>query len=512
MLRCTSFLGVLSTHSISPLSMRYPQGIISDIEKNETVIRSSKRQVLFFKMQQPQLNLSSYNAQFANVNQFCLTTDCLTVSVDIDSDVVQIKTDFLAHEAVYFIKEKQKILYSNCMNWLISHYQGTLNIDELALVEAISFQVILPPRTIYKEIHASALNENITIFIENEQAVVKIIKNQFMPQYVYNSSLLQDPQPLSFLVKKLLKGSLDNLENLPHAIFLGPNNYLNDIQSQFRQSYYKDDYYMLTGKPIKEQWGYVNQVQFERQDFFNSLPKLANSVQEPCLHFNEYYYTWLLENVVTSHPVACDLGYLNYLQAIKSISGDYLFSNYSNFMFKSLRFSFRLNYQPKRYLITRYNEVTRELQSLVSNHLDYPLPRRALFELLIVLPNRVRKLKAFAKHVKKEILIPFANPNLIFETLRLISTNDKKPVKMDASDPLLFFTPPYLYDQSDPSIYNLLDALQRQFFTQHSAIKKVVDLAPWKTFSFIKFAKKGQLTEITNMMIALLTTEYMLLT
>lgn len=524
---CTSFIGISFTHKNSLFVTNFFKMFANKSIYSESIsqIKLSEHQFIFlknfnFKMENFSRNSIKENFHSTpcyqlqpNVFYFeTLVGEFLKIQWEKRGKTLKIFSDIIGRDTIFFIKENDNIVYSDRLDWLLFYCKQNnkyLHINDKALLDAIFFQVILAPKTIFKE--CLRLNANQVLQITECNNTIRVVINS--SNCIKKSNFLKG-ESFSFLKKYE-----HSLGNVPINAFSTFYSFISKFNQLFNLPKNRLDYYVLAQPHINLSSMHVSNltcIETSQCDLFNYLPLLVTRMMEPCIHSSEYYHALLLERMSPEKLVIIsDIGFLHYLNAIVKVTNInqkvFDHTKYIRTILKSIKKFYRFKHCPEDYLIHQWEESIRFIRILLGEYEIEFISDVSLFELLICLPERTRKFKSVAKHLGKKVILPCDHEEFIFGTLlSLAEKNSENMISFQEAITLInSVRPVYIAKADDNSFFNSFDAVQRTYFTRKSAINEIFNLSRFQMIKFVQISKMGNQQKITDFLITLLTTEYL---
>ena len=524
---CTSFIGISCAHKNSLFVTNFFKMFTNKnmCSENMLQLKLSEHQFIFFKNLNFEMEnflsnrikekispISFYQLQ-SKVSYFeILVGEFLKIQWEKKEKTLKIFSDIIGRDTIFFIKEMDGIVYSDRLDWLLLYCKQnnkSLHINDTALLDAIFFQVILAPQTIFKECFRLNANQILQIVEYNDTIHVAVNSSPYIKKSIFlkekSFSFLQQNEPA--------------LSNISINTFSTFYSFVSKFNQLFNLSKNKLDYYVLTQSHMNlssSQVPNLTCIETSQCDLFNYLPVLVTRMMEPCIHSSEYYHALLLEKISSEKLVIIsDIGFLHYLNAIAKVTNVnqnfFDHTKYIRTVLKSIKNFYRFKTCPEDYLIHRWEETIKFIRLLVGEYEIEFISDISLFELLICLPERTRKFRSLAKTLGKKVILPCDDEEFIFKTLLSLTGAKNKNIlsSQEAITLINSIQPTYIAKTDDISFFNLFDAVQRTYFAHKSTINEIFNLSRLQMSKFAQISKKGHQQRVTDFLITLLTTEYL---
>jgi hypothetical protein len=444
---------------------------------------------------------STYKLKLGNLN---LLYNSQTNHLDITSDI-------FGYESFYYCVQKDTIFYSDRLDWLLRFCNNFIEINELALLETIYFNIIIPPKTFFKKFLRLGSNQTLTIkchdslnikLVNNSYPFIGETKKEYCTPEI--KAKLNDFSPNAAISSFASSTRIENLFDVKNKLMTYNLNIYNPIKP--------------LPQPIAPH--FRKQITVNIYNWFNHLPITSLRNTEPCYSIIENNYSLLLETMDGHNKLLCDAGIIYFMKAINSQKDSIQHISYKSLCDSSLFEILKPNHFTQQYLAHNYSELITFLKGIAFQLGLTSLLPLTLYYLLLLLPDQVRRIRQITKHTKNKILTPFEDPNFMFSNLlllnemhergfELLSSLDK--MQSDLTKALKSFNCVY---ETEHSIYNMFDALQRYYslYKGDALIKKMFRLSPLCFNKLLRLSTKDSDHAISSFLIKLLTAEYLTIT
>jgi hypothetical protein len=441
---------------------------------------------------------STYKLKHGNLN---LLYNSQTNHLDITSDI-------FGYESFYYCVQEDTIFYSDRLDWLLRFCNNFIEIDELALLETVYFNIIIPPKTFFKKFLRLGSNQTLTIKC-HDSLNIKLVNNSYPfigeTKKKYGTTeikaKLNDFSPNAAISSFASSTRLENIFDIKNELMTYNLNIYNPIK--------------LLPQPIAHPSH--KQITVNIYNWFNHLPITSFRSTEPCYSIIENNYSLLLETMDGHNKLLCDAGIIYFMKAINSQKGSVQHISYKSLCDSSLFGILKPNHFTQQYLAHNYSELIIFLKRITLQLGLTSLMPLTLYYFLLLLPDQVRRIRQITKHTKNKILTPFEDHNFMFSNLLLLneihgggfkSLSPFDKMQSDLIKALKSFNCVY---ETEHSIYNMFDALQRYYslYKDDGLIKKIFRLSPLCFNKLLRISTKDSDHTISSFLIKLLTAEYL---